>query len=77
MSQIPFKYGKYYDRSKYEKIKGKAFVLENIKLASMGPDTIIYIPRALIKYKVLDPKAKYNLIFEKIIESEEPQKLKG
>lgn len=65
--QTPSKHGRYYDRNKYEKIKRKAFVLENIKLASMGPDTIVYIPRALIKYKVLDPKINYNIIFEKII----------
>ncbi len=25
----------------------KVFTLEDIKLASMGPDTIVYIPRAL------------------------------
>lgn len=59
-------HGKYYDRSKYKIIKKKAFVLENTKLVSMGPDRLVYIPRALIKHKVLDPKARYNIIFEKI-----------
>jgi len=42
------------------------FTLENVKLASMGPDTIVYIPRALIKHKILDPEKKYNVHFEEI-----------
>ena len=42
------------------------FTLENIKLASMGPDTIVYIPRALIRHKVLDPEKRYNVHFEEI-----------
>ena len=46
----------------------KIFTLENIKLVSMGPDTIVYIPRALIKHKILDPKKRYNVHFEEIIE---------
>lgn len=45
----------------------KIFTLENVRLASMGPDTIVYIPRALIKHKVLDPKKKYNVHFEEIL----------
>ncbi len=49
----------------------KIFTLENIKLASMGPDTIVYIPRALIRHKVLDPKKKYNIHFEEILEEEQ------
>jgi len=49
----------------------KIFTLENVKLASMGPDTIVYIPRALIKHKVLDPKKKYNVHFEEIPEDEQ------
>ena len=48
----------------------KIFTLENVKLASMGPDTIVYIPRALIKHKVLDPEKRYNVYFEEIIEEE-------
>ena len=46
----------------------KIFTLENVKLASMGPDTIVYIPRALIKHKVLDLKKRYNVHFEEISE---------
>jgi len=49
----------------------KIFTLENIKLASMGPDTIVYIPRALIKHKVLDPEKRYNIHFEEILEEEQ------
>lgn len=49
----------------------KIFTLENVKLASMGPDTIVYIPRALIKHKVLDPKKKYNVHFEEIPEDKQ------
>ncbi|MFX1573701.1 MAG: hypothetical protein ACFFB0_13205 [Promethearchaeota archaeon] len=44
----------------------KIFTLENAKLSSMGPDTIVYIPRALIKHKVLDPKKRYNIYFEEL-----------
>jgi len=44
----------------------RIFTLENVKLASMGPDTIVYIPRALIKHKVLDPEKRYNVHFEEI-----------
>ncbi len=42
------------------------FTLENVKLSSMGPDTIVYIPRALIKHKVLDPNKIYNIHFEEV-----------
>ena len=49
----------------------KIFTLENVKLASMGPDTIVYIPRALIKHKVLNPKKKYNVHFEEIPEDKQ------
>ncbi len=49
----------------------KIFTLENIKLASMGPDTIVYIPRALIKHKVLDREKRYNVHFEEILEEEQ------
>ena len=50
------------------------FTLENVKLASMGPDTIVYIPRALIKHKILDPEKNYNVHFEEISE-EDPEKV--
>ncbi len=49
----------------------KIFTLENVKLASMGPDTIVYIPRALIKHKVLDPEKRYNIHFEEILEEKQ------
>ncbi len=44
------------------------FTLEHVKLASMGSDTIVYIPRILIKHKVLDFKKRYNIHFEEIKE---------
>jgi hypothetical protein len=40
----------------------------------MGPDTIVYIPRSLIKHKILDPEKRYNIHFEEI--SGENQKKK-
>lgn len=52
----------------------KIFTLENVKLASMGPDTIVYIPRALIKHKILDPEKKYNVHFEEIFEEDNEKK---
>jgi len=52
----------------------KIFTLENVKLASMGPDTIVYIPRALIKHKILDPEKKYNVHFEEIFEEDNKKK---
>jgi len=44
----------------------KMFTLEHVKLSSMGPDTIVYIPRALIKHKILDPNKIYNVHFEEV-----------
>ena len=52
----------------------KIFTLEDVKLASMGPDTIVYIPRALIKHKVLDPEKRYNIHFEEISEENQEKK---
>ena len=40
----------------------------------MGPDTIVYIPRALVKHKVLDPEKRYNIHFEEILEKENGKK---
>jgi hypothetical protein len=40
----------------------------------MGPDTIVYIPRALIKHKVLDPEKIYNVHFEEIPEEDHEEK---
>ncbi|MHA2132227.1 MAG: hypothetical protein ACW99L_19825 [Promethearchaeota archaeon] len=51
----------------------KIFTLENVKLASMGPDTIVYIPRALIKHKVLYPEKIYNVHFEEIPEEDQEE----
>ncbi len=48
--------------------KKKPFTLEKKKLSSMGPDTVVLIPRALIKHKVLDPHKLYNITFEEINE---------
>lgn len=51
----------------------KIFTLENKKLASMGPDYVVIIPRKLIQYKVIDPEKLYNIHFE---EASEDQKVK-
>ncbi len=55
-------------------IEKNIFTLEHVKLASMGPDTIVYIPRALIKHKVLDPNKIYNIHFEEISEEYQEKK---
>jgi len=39
--------------------------LEKIKMSSMGPDTILIIPRSLVKYNIIDPDYIYNVYFEK------------
>jgi hypothetical protein len=49
----------------------KIFTLTNVKLASMGPDTIVYIPRALIKHKILDPSKRYHVHFEEVGETQQ------
>ena len=46
----------------------KIFTLENKKLASMGPDYVLIIPRKLIQYKVIDPEKIYNIHFEEVSE---------
>lgn len=48
----------------------KIFTLENKKLASMGPDYVIIIPRKLIQYKVIDPDKSYNIHFEEVSEEQ-------
>ncbi|NVM37344.1 MAG: hypothetical protein HWN81_17240 [Candidatus Lokiarchaeota archaeon] len=48
----------------------KTFTLENKKLASMGPDYVIIIPRKLIQYKVIDPDKIYNIHFEEVSEQQ-------
>jgi len=50
------------------------FTLESYKLASMGPDYVVIIPRKIIKYKVLDPDKHYNIHFEEVSEEEREKK---
>ena len=52
----------------------KIFTLENKKLASMGPDYVVIIPRKLIQYKVIDPEKIYNIHFEEIEEEQNEEK---
>ena len=49
--------------------KMKVFTLEDHKLASMGPDYVVIIPRKLIKHKIIDPQKHYNIQFEEISDS--------
>ena len=48
----------------------KIFTLENKKLASMGPDYVVIIPRKLIQYKVIDPEKNYDIHFEEVSEEQ-------
>jgi len=41
----------------------KSITLENKRLASMGDDTIVIIPRKLVQYKILNPDKLYDIIF--------------
>ena len=52
----------------------KIFTLENKKLASMGPDHVIIIPRKLIQYKVINPEKTYNIHFEEVSEEQSEKK---
>ena len=52
----------------------KVFTLEDVKLSSMGPDTIVYIPRSLIKHKILDPEKRYNIHFEEVSHENQEKK---
>lgn len=54
--------------------KKKFFTLEDHKLASMGPDYVVIIPRKLIKYKIIDPQKRYNIHFEEITEGKQKKK---
>jgi hypothetical protein len=47
-------------------MKKNIFTLEGYKLASMGPDYVVIIPRKLIKYKIIDPEKQYNIHFEDV-----------
>ncbi len=40
----------------------------------MGPDTIVYLPRALIKHKIRDPEKRYNIHYEEISEENQEKK---
>lgn len=53
-----------------EKKDADSITLEKKKLASMGPDTVLIIPRILIKHKIIDPNKKYDIIF---IESQDQE----
>jgi len=44
----------------------KPVLLEEKKLALMGPDVVVIIPRKFIKYGILDPKKLYNISFEEV-----------
>lgn len=53
-----------------EENEDKKIVLEKKKLASMGPDVVVIIPRKLIKYKIIDPDKLYDITFEEVEEHE-------
>jgi len=40
--------------------------LKNKKLASMGPDVILIIPRQYIKDNMLDPDKEYDITFKEV-----------
>lgn len=42
--------------------------LRKKKLASMGPDTVLIIPRAYIRDELLDSNKVYNVTFEEVKE---------
>ncbi|MFW9873318.1 MAG: hypothetical protein ACFFG0_09465 [Candidatus Thorarchaeota archaeon] len=52
----------------------KIFTIENKKLASMGPDYVVIIPRKLIQYKIIDPEKLYNIHFEEVSEEQKVKK---
>ena len=52
----------------------KVFTLEDHKIASMGPDYVVIIPRKIIKYKVIDPEKRYNIHFEEIPKEKQRKK---
>ena len=54
--------------------ESKVFTLEDHKIASMGPDYVVIIPRKIIKYKVIDPEKRYNIHFEEILEKKRKKK---
>jgi len=46
----------------------RVFTLENHKIAKMGPESIVVIPRKIIQYKIIDPEKRYNIHFEEVEE---------
>jgi hypothetical protein len=48
--------------------KEDIITLDNKKLASMGPDTVIIIPRKMVKYNIINPDKRYNVYLEEIKE---------
>lgn len=50
--------------------ESKKVVITRKKLASMGPDTVIIIPRIYIKNKILDPTKLYNVTLEEVTDEE-------
>ncbi|MHA1107206.1 MAG: hypothetical protein ACTSPN_16045 [Promethearchaeota archaeon] len=47
------------------------FTLEKHKIAKMGPESIVVIPRKIIQYRIIDPKKLYNIHFEEVVEEKE------
>jgi hypothetical protein len=57
------------DKEDVLRLKKKDIItLDNKKLASMGPDTVIIIPRKMVKYNVIDPDKRYNVYLEEVKE---------
>lgn len=44
----------------------KIFTIEKKKLASMGPDFVVIIPRKAIEFKLLDPNKLYDITFKEV-----------
>jgi len=44
------------------------FTLEQHKIAKMGPEFIVVIPRKIIQHKIIDPGKLYNIHFEEVVE---------
>jgi len=52
----------------------KIFTLELHKIAKMGPESIVVIPRKIIQYKIIDPGKLYNIHFEEVVEERKERK---
>jgi len=52
----------------------KIFTLERHKIAKMGPESIVVIPRKIIQYKIIDPGKLYNIHFEEVVEERKERK---